>query len=289
MFQTMGRSGALGQNYPAFGVMVLQVDANGSNAQANASIFANNTSQNTLQTANIQFGSLSPGDPSGRTTISGVDQWAGAADALAPATTPSGQPRSQINNGQLTQHTGTFVQITPGSQLSNAISAGLGVRFCDCEYTRWGLWDSQSVRPGPNNASIEERGRMFWVAGRVPNVGDVPATGTATYDGHAIASIRNGSQSYIAGGAFQNVVNFGSRSGSVTVTGLDSTNYSGRMTMLGNDPRFFAGTLSGGSRSMALTGNFFAGTASPVGEMGGLLQLSGSSYTGGGIFVGRLR
>jgi hypothetical protein len=34
-------------------------------------------------------------------------------------------------------------------------------------------------------------------------------------------------------------------------------------------------------RAQALSGNFFAGTASPVGEMGGALLLSGPSYSGG--------
>ena len=131
---------------------------------------------------------------------------------------------------------------------------------------------------------------MFWVAGRLPNLSDVPATGTASYTGHAIASIRNGSQNYVAAGAFQNVVDFGTRSGNVSVTGFDPTNYAGQVSMGSSDPRFFAGTLSGvnnQSRNMALTGNFFAGTASQVGEMGGALQVTGPSYSGAGIFVGR--
>jgi hypothetical protein len=132
---------------------------------------------------------------------------------------------------------------------------------------------------------------MFWVAGRLPNAGEVPVTGIATYSGHAIAAIRNGSQNYVSAGAFQNVVNFGSRTGSVTVTGLDSTNYAGRMTF-SSDPRFFSGSLTGvnnQSRNMIMTGAFFTGRTSSVGEIGGALQVGGPSYLGSGIFAGRMR
>src|SRR6185369_9245284 len=143
----------------------------------------------------------------------------------------------------------------------------------------------------PNNSTINERAQMFWVAGRLPNAGEVPSTGTATYSGHTIATIRNGSQNYVSAGSFQNVVNFGSRTGTVTVTGLDSTNYAGRMTF-GSDPRYFTGTLSGlnnQSRSMLIGGSFFTGTTSSVGEMGGVVQLGGPSYLGSGIFAARMR
>jgi hypothetical protein len=290
IIQSNGQNGALGQNYPALGVTVLQVNADGSNGQANFTISASNTSQNTLQNGNIQFGSIDPNLPSGRVTINGFDQMSGSAEALQPAVGSNGKPLSQINGQTLTRHDGLFVEFKPGSELSNNFAQRLGTSFCRCEYTRWGLWDSQSERPGPNNATISESARMFWVAGRFPNsVGDVPTTGSATYDGHAIANIRNGNQSYIAAGAFQNVVNFGSRTGSVSVNGLDATNYTGRVSMLQSDPRFFAGTLSGGGRSMALSGNFFQGASSPVGEMGGGLQVTGPSYSGAGVFLGRMR
>jgi hypothetical protein len=290
IIQSNGQNGALGQNYPALGVTVLQVNADGSNGQANFIISASNTSQNTLRNGSIQFGSIHPNLPSGRVTINGFDQMSGSAEALQPAVGANGKPLSQINGKTLTRHDGLFVEFKPGSELSNNFAQRLGTNFCRCEYTRWGLWDSQSERPGPNNATISESARMFWVAGRFPNsVGDVPTTGSATYDGHAIANIRNGGQSYIAAGAFQNVVNFGSRTGSVSVNGLDATNYTGRVSILQSDPRFFAGTLSGGGRNMALSGNFFQGTSSPVGEMGGGLQVTGPSYSGAGVFLGRMR
>ena len=291
VIQSIGQNGSLGQTFPAFGVTLLQVDAAGNNAQANFSIASSaRPSQNSLQVGSIQFGSVDQSLPSGRVSISEFDQLVGPAQALQPAVGSNGKPLSSVNGQTLTRHEGLFVEMKPGSQLTNALANRVGTSFCQCDYTRWGLWDSQSSRPGPNNSTIDERSRMFWVAGRLPNLSDVPATGTASYTGHAIANIRNGSQNYVAAGAFQNVVDFGTRSGNVSVTGFDSTNYAGQVSMGSSDPRFFAGTLSGvnnQSRNMALTGNFFAGTASPVAEMGGALQVTGPSYSGAGIFVGR--
>ena len=56
------------------------------------------------------------------------------------------------------------------------------------------------------------------------------------------------------------------------------------------DPRYFAGyaTASNVNRSMLLVGSFFQGRTSPVGEMGGTLQITGASnYGGAGIFIAR--
>ena len=72
----------------------------------------------------------------------------------------------------------------------------------------------------------------------------------------------------------------------MSVTNLDSTNYSGTVNF-NNDPRNFGGTLAGdvGNRIMALQGSFFQGARSPVGEMGGSVALSGTNYLGSGIFA----
>lgn len=292
LIHSIGSNGSVGQPFGAIGAMSLQSDPSQNRSQANVFLAATSReSQNALQFGSIQFGSVDPNLPPGNITITQLNGLVGTAEALLPAVGSNNAPLSSINGQTLTQHTGVFVEIKPGSQLSNALSSSVGRNFCQCEYTRWGLWDSQFSRPGPNNSSIEEKAQMFWVAGRFLNAGDVPTRGTATYDGHAIAAIRNGSQNYVSAGTFQNVVNFGTRTGAVSVNGLDSTNYSGRM-VFGPDPRFFSGTLSGvnnQSRSMVLSGSFFAGTTSPVGEMGGTLQLGGPSYLGNGIFAGRIR
>ena len=124
----------------------------------------------------------------------------------------------------------------------------------------------------------------------MPNISEVPASGTAIYDGHVIASIKNGSNEYVSAGNLTNTVNFGTRAGAVTAS-LDKTSYSGTVAISSSDPRNFSSTLSGdiGSRSMVLNGQFFRGVAGPVAEMGGGIQISGTNYIGSGIFAAKAR
>jgi hypothetical protein len=182
---------------------------------------------------------------------------------------------------------------TPG--FLTAISS-TAVQPCACESTQWGFW---SVVNGADNSNgqllFEDQGNLLlWVAGVPTSVGNLPATGTATYTGHAIASIATPGWigSYLAAGTFSNAVNFGTRSGVVTIGGLDGTNYSGAVTWIPKTT-LFGGTLMGnvGSRSATLAGSFFQGgptnTTPLYGEMGGSINLSGTNYLGSGIFLGR--
>lgn len=171
------------------------------------------------------------------------------------------------------------------------ISAGVpNLTVCQCDYTRWGFWAVTDTAPNPNSL-FTDAVVGTWVAGRPVQVSDVPTTGSATYGGHVLANIfGNQSSSVIAAGNFTNTVNFGTRSGAVTITNLDSTNYSGTVN-LQSDPRNFGGTFAGsvGNRTMGLQGSFFQGGINPVGEMGGKVGISGTNYLGTGIFAASVR
>ena len=111
--------------------------------------------------------------------------------------------------------------------------------------------------------------------------------------GHAIADISlSWGGSYLAAGTFSNAVNFGTRSGLVTIGGLDGANYMGTVGLTPNSTSF-AGNLAGnvGSRLAAVNGSFFQGGATNTtplyGEMGGNLTLAGTNYLGSGIFLAR--
>ncbi|WP_425909606.1 FecR domain-containing protein [Nitrobacter sp. TKz-YC02] len=162
---------------------------------------------------------------------------------------------------------------------------------CQCEYTRWGFWSVESTSAHPNNTAQTPREVLVgtWVAGRpVGSIGDVPTIGQATYTGHVIANVNDGS--FVAGG-FSNTVDFAARTGAVSVTNLDNTNYSGNVNF-NTDPRNFGGTIAGNNnnRSMTLQGSFFQGPSSPVGEMGGRVGISGdNNYLGSGIFAATKR
>jgi hypothetical protein len=181
---------------------------------------------------------------------------------------------------------------------------------CACDYTKWGFWSFDAYQnDAATGAGYATRGHLnTWVAGIPANAVDMPVTGTATYVGHAIATVTgaalpNSSGSpatYLASGTFTNTWNFATARGLVNISNLDSTNYTG-MVALGRTAGStapgvgFAGALAGstGGRQMLLTGSFFQGgptSISPkVGEMGGSLNIfsTTSTYMGSGTFAAK--
>jgi hypothetical protein len=242
---------------------------------------------------NAQFGSTDPNLPSGNITIPGFYDVVGPTEALTPAVDRDGRPISTSGGVPLAEQSGILVEFKPGTALTRSAQQVLGgTPFCDCEYTRWGFW-SANIRHG-GTGDIRETIDAFWVAGRQPDRTDIPTQGVATYIGHAVAQIQNGQSTYASSGAFRNVVDFGSRTGEFTITGLDQANYRGQIAMDPSDPRIFAGygTTLNEQRLALLYGSFFRGRNSPVGEMGGGLFLAGvgnnnATYQGAGIFAAR--
>jgi hypothetical protein len=273
------------------GRATIVLDPNLNRVQANFNIANLTPSANqTFSYANYQFGSLDLFRAKGAY----VDyNTFGARGAQISANNATGAetPVSTVNGQALNNHLGLFVNVP--LPVAQQISAGVGgnVNFCQCDYTRWGFWSGSSNRTAANGDSITDIGNlMTWVAGQLPNISEVPASGTAIYDGHVIASIKNGSNEYVSAGNLTNTVNFGTRAGAVTAS-LDKTSYSGTVAISSSDPRNFSSTLSGdiGSRSMVLNGQFFRGVAGPVAEMGGGVQISGTNYIGSGIFAAKAR
>lgn len=244
--------------------------------QYGAYTFGPNTANVNVNTGNSDFDSLGTG-----------------VNVLLPTTSQNGTAVASVNNELLSQFSGGVVEFRPGAAVTQAASQAVGVQFCQCEYTRWGLWVADSTRPGlsqnPNGSTVKDIAEMFWVAGRLPaSASDIPTIGSATYTGHAIANIQNGTQpSYVAAGLFQNNVNFATQTGNVTVSGLDGANYTGQV-FHSSGSSYFGGQLqSNANRNMTLIGSFFQGRTSPVGEMGGSLQITGNNYGGAGIFAAR--
>ena len=205
---------------------------------------------------------------------------------------------SSVNGDQLNKNRSgtndrsnlTFVTGTT----ANVASFFPGVSFCQCEFTRWGLWSADTFRTdvtGQNGFS-DRTGIGTWVAGRAANIADVPTSGTATYNGHVLASIsQNGGNSYLAASNFSNTINFGTRTGAVSIPSLDGSTYNGTVNLRTTDPRLF-GTVTpitgvGGpqGRQATIDGSLFRGTTSPIGEIGGRVLLTGPGYVGAGSFA----
>ncbi|MFL9498797.1 FecR domain-containing protein [Rhodopseudomonas palustris] len=203
-----------------------------------------------------------------------------------PAIRRNGQIVSKIDDAPITNQDGVMVTMSRDMAQYYVSLYGMGnVTPCDCDYTKWGFWSS-----GSNQGPYYDWAHGFWVAGRPPSAGEVPLSGQASYVGHALAAIQNDGSRYYAAGVFNNTVNFASRTGQVSVTGLDGTNYVGQVSLVSGTTGF-VGSLAGdvGSRNMALAGSFFRGVSSPVGEMGGSLAVSGPGYLGAGIFAAKMK
>jgi hypothetical protein len=174
------------------------------------------------------------------------------------------------------------------------------VKPCACDSTQWGFWSASTGANNPNGQlAFEDQGvLLLWVAGVPTTAGALPKGGTATYTGHAIANIANGTAglTYLAAGGFSNTVNFGTHTGAVSITGLDGASYAGTVALTPMATTFgtaAASPLLGsiGGRTAAINGSFFRGgptNISPAyGEMGGSLILNGAGYLGSGIFAAR--
>jgi hypothetical protein len=192
--------------------------------------------------------------------------------------------------------TSDAVGANTSSFLSSISSAA--VQPCQCESTKWGFWSADNGTFSNNQLQYGDQGvLLLWVAGQPTSPGSLPASGTATYSGHAIADVATtpnsgAAFSYLAAGTFQNVVNFGAGTGAVTIGNLDGATYSGTVNLTGGTTRF-GGTIGStvNGRMATLAGSFFQGgptNSTPgYGEMGGSLSLTGPSYLGSGIFAAR--
>jgi hypothetical protein len=269
---------------PISGTSEVNLDATNNRVQARLDIYAYDSRNPFTQLANtihalLQFGSTGSTGPANGAYVDYNNFYANTQD-------------NYVVNGVSAKG---VISSANGIATNQVVTAAIpNLTPCQCDYTRWGFWAISSTSGNTNTAPAPNEVLLgTWVVGRpVGSIGDVPTTGQATYTGHVIANVQ--SAGFVAGG-FSNSVDFGARTGAVSVTGLDNTNYSGTV-YFNNDPRNFGGTIDSTNvgadgRSMALQGSFFQGARSPVGEMGGSVAISSTkdSYLGSGIFAASRR
>ncbi len=268
--------------YSLLGAGGVMLDGIQNRVQTNFGVAGIAIDSSTTPTFLYQFGSVDPNQP-GSSTYTNYDTFSAQA-----AHRSDGSPLSTANGQQLTGHDGQMFNV-PASVAAQAAAVlnNPNLTICRCEYTRWGFWTTNDQRTVNGQPAADSVIGGTWVAGRLPDNVDIPTTGTASYIGHAIASINNAGNEYLAAGNFSNSVDFGARTGNVSITGLDQTNYSGTVSALQSGPGTFSGmlTTTNGNRFAILAGNFYRSPTSPVGEMGGLINLRGTNYLGSGIFA----
>ena len=235
----------------------------------------------------LQFGSTS-GFNDGRSAFIS-DQVFAARDAV----TTSGGPVSTIN-GSTANFSRLFMVSSTAVPIDFQSFAGPGVTACTCSFMQWGWWIGE-VDP----SSAQNRFLGTWVAGTLPGASQLTsALGTATFNGHAIASVSSAVGQYIAAGNYQQVWNFASASGTSTISNFDRGGYfgasgitlSGAVSAPGGVPNQvnFTGTLSGSGVTGPLAGSFYANpkTADPIAGVGGSFAVSnGSTYKAAGTFA----
>ncbi len=196
-----------------------------------------------------------------------------------------------------TSPSGTDIAINSRTFLTSYNSAPLGqlpggVTPCECAFMSWGWWsgDVSYENAGFRQGQRDRLNLATYVVGNLTNVVQLPNTGSATYTGHAIGNVVNGSNSYVAAGSYTNNWNFGTQRGQVTIGNFDGATYSGQ-TVLRAGTVNFSGPLAvtspgvGAGRTGTLSGSFYSSPTSPVAGQGGSFAVSGTGYKAGGTFA----
>jgi hypothetical protein len=208
---------------------------------------------------------------------------------FASALVTSNQTNSpaSVTNEPLTAR----LDMVPWTAISSTAlqSAFPNATFNNFESLQWGFWAGSVNFPDPlvTGGRSDRYNLATWVAGVLPAFIDIPASGTATYNGHAIGTVYNNGARYSAAGNYQQTWNFGTDSGNVSIS-----NFDGLATITGSvtagNRREFVGTLSNGAGVTGnINGSFFRGTSDPVKNVGGNFSLTGTNYQAGGIVVGQ--
>lgn len=203
---------------------------------------------------------------------------------------------ASVTNGGTTS-TGTDIAarteiVSYGAAPVAQFFASQGVTPCTCEFMTWGWWGGDvryNAASAYNPNGRDRLGLASYVTGTVTPTVQLPATGTATFSGHAVGNVVNNGASYVAAGSFTGVWNFAAQNGTVAINNFDGTNYAGAASQSGGTAATasqFNGSIAGGGRTGSVTGSFFTGSV-PAQGMGGSFAISGPNYKAGGTFAGQ--
>ena len=165
----------------------------------------------------------------------------------------------------------------------------VGVSFCTCQYLSWGYWQGDiRYDVGPRTGERDRVHLGTWVAGELPDVADLPLTGTATYSGHMIGNVENNFNKYVAAGSFTNQWDFSDREGNFNAS-FDGANYQGTMTGSPANVNFSGpiGDTNDLSRTGNVNGSFFRSPSDAAAYQAGSFNIGGPNYKATGTFAGQ--
>jgi len=168
------------------------------------------------------------------------------------------------------------------------------VEYCKCPAVKFGWWGGRIRSDEGEDIFRDDVFPGTFVVGALPDIADIPVSGTASYAGHVAAALHNNGSTYAAVGRFTMNWNFATRTGSAAVTGLDGRDYAvGDLAATTANPRDFHGTLfqTAGTgvdspASGPIDGSFFSDGNNPVRDTGGQFSVtSGDGYHATGSFA----
>ena len=234
----------------------------------------------------LQFGSLTTGATSARQAFIS-DNLFGALESPTTDSTVNG-----VTVPVSTSFPGTNPNIYLVTQTVAPPTALLPNGMCTCQYLQWGYWGGEIDTPASGSiAARTDVGNInFWVAGTPTSVSDLNTlaaqAATGTYTGSAIGTVFNNGSTYLASGGFAGNYNFGTQSGTMTISNFDGHTISatGHFPLTGANYTFavaqtgVAGTINGtfyGPKAVETAGNF------------AVHSTIGPTYLASGIFAGK--
>lgn len=170
-----------------------------------------------------------------------------------------------------------------------------GVTFCTCAFMEWGYWGGRLFHQDPEGVPGDGRSDYFhletWVAGELPDLLDIPASGVASYSGHAIGDVSRISGvdtlNYIAAGNFDMTWDFSARLGTATISDFDGMTFGSNIDGIASlNGREFSGGIGNADLNGELQGSFFSDGINPVAGVGGDFYVTSEDVTAAGTFMG---
>ncbi|MFN3506082.1 MAG: FecR domain-containing protein [Allorhizobium sp.] len=149
-----------------------------------------------------------------------------------------------------------------------------------CNFMTWGWWGKAA-----NGESSQSVHLGNWIIGKTPEVGRLPASGSAIYNGNAVGTVLNDGDQYIATGTMRSTMNFGTRTGDVQITNYDGRDFTSNVNF-GTGAATFSGSGTTNGVTSSVTGAFASnGTDQVKGIMGSFTAEDGT-WSSTGIFAG---
>jgi hypothetical protein len=274
--------------YIVTGNSLVSTDATNNRVQATLSGSAQSPSSG-VNTLTMQYGSLA-GAPGGQAFVDN-NTFAAAESQINP---------QQINGQNLvvngnTAQAGNLYLLSSGTTAQPTSLLPSGASYCQCQYLQWGYWGGALQTGNSANSTVSrvDAGHInTWVAGVATPLNDLAtlegqgATANFAYTGAAVGSVFNAGKSYVAAGGFGGTYNFGTQSGTMTISNFDGHTFSGSgpAPLNGNSYSF---NSTGAGVTGSIKGSFYGPMAAETGGSFALQTTSGPSYLASGIYAGK--